>query len=122
MVVETVGGAEEGGAKPYIPPPPPLPPIMAPVPEEEVQAREEEEEEEEREKEGEKVKYTCEKINAPLVYCWLQKKVLLRRQMRSQTVNYRSLGVQESSDFRFVSNCTLNFELHELWYHMEWYS
>ena len=60
----------------------------------------------------------CEKINVPLVYCWLQKKVLLRRQMRSQTVNYRSLGVQESSDFRFVSNCTLNFELHELWYHM----
>ena len=55
VVVETVGGAEEGGAKPYIPPPPPLPPIMAPVPEEEVPAREEEEEEEEREKEGEKV-------------------------------------------------------------------
>ena len=44
---ENVGGAQEGGVKPYIPLPPPLPPIMAPVPEEEPeQGREEEEERE----------------------------------------------------------------------------
>ena len=48
---ENMGGAEEGGVKPYIPPPPPLPPIMAPVPEEEPeQGGEEEEREEERDK------------------------------------------------------------------------
>ncbi|CAI8058043.1 Serine/threonine-protein phosphatase 2B catalytic subunit gamma isoform [Geodia barretti] len=76
---ENMGGAEEGGVKPYIPPPPPLPPIMAPVPEEEPeQGGEEEEREEERDK----------------------KEAIPRRPMRSQTINYRSLSVQESNSFR----------------------